>query len=112
MIQEEVFHMLLMSCTSLRKFQAFVSEERPSIQCSRLPGLSKKEPLAPHRLHQIILSLLLLQIVLPGDLMDHLALEARLTLGALLLRNHQVLQGEFWKQSFACARSKQVMFMR
>src|SRR6266542_6795933 len=110
MTQEEVSHMLHMSCTSLRKSPAFISGKRPSIQCSILQGLSKEEPLAPHRLHQIILSLLLLQIVLPGDLMDHLALEARLTLGAPLLRNHPVLQGEFWTQYFACARPQQVMF--
>src|SRR6266508_2646310 len=46
MTQEEVSHMLHMSCTSLRKSPEFVSRKRPSIQCSRLQGLSKK-PLAP-----------------------------------------------------------------
>ena len=67
------------------------------------------EPLPPHRLNRIVHSPLLQQTVLPGALMDHLALVDRLTLmdrpllGVHLLQNHQVLQEEFWKQYFVCA---------
>ena len=76
------------------------------------------EPLPPYHLNQIVHSPLLQQTVLPDALMDHLALVDRLTLmdrpllGVHLLQNHQVLQEEFWKQYFVCARSRLVMSMR